>query len=148
MKSILLWLELQNKLIFFCLKISRYIRSSAFLYVSLAAFLAYHHYYASKQTLPVWKNINFFCSCYFLVQFEVIVRSKTSQLYHTAERMVWFKCRTCSLNAYSLKASSHSRQNMEVVSQPFKLGWPLRFQIVLFGQVLHVLEHIPEGSVA
>lgn len=37
---------------------------------------------------------------------------------------------------------------MEVVSQQFKLGWPLGFQIVLFGQVLNVLGHIPEGSVA
>lgn len=37
---------------------------------------------------------------------------------------------------------------MEVVSQPFKLGWPLGFQVALFGQVLNVLGNIPEGSVA
>lgn len=129
---------------FFCLKIGWHFQSSAFLCVSLSVFLAYLQYCGCKQTLPVCKNMNFFWSCYFFSIVWSYVRSKTSQLYHTAERMVLFKCWTCTLYSHSLPLNS--RQNMDVVSQPFKLGWPLGFQVVLFGQVLKVLGHIPEGS--
>lgn len=103
MKSILLWLELQNKLIFFCLKISRYIQSSAFLYHWQLFWLTIIIMPPSRHCL-FEKILISSVVAIFLVQFEVIVRSKTSQLYHTAERMVWFKCWTCSLNAYSLES--------------------------------------------
>lgn len=92
--------------IFFCLKISRHFHYSAFLCVYQSVFLAYRQYCGCKQTLPVWKNMNFFCSCSFFSIVWSYVRSKTSQLYHTAERMVLFKCWTCTLYSYSLKASS------------------------------------------
>lgn len=74
--------------------------------VSLSVFLAYLQYCGCKQTLPVCKNMNFFwsCSCFSIVW--SYVRSRTSQLYHTAERMVLFRCWTCTLYSYSLKASS------------------------------------------
>lgn len=74
--------------------------------VSLSVFLAYCQSCGCKQTLPVCKNMNFFCCCSFFSIVWSYVRSKTSPLYHTAERMVLFKCWTCTLYSHSLKASS------------------------------------------
>lgn len=95
-----IWLREES---FFCLKICRHFQSSAFLFVYHCQ-LFWHTFNtvaASRHCLlaKIW-------SCSFFSVVWSYVRSKTSQLYHCAERMVLFKCWTCTLYSYSLKASS------------------------------------------